>query len=256
MEKQKDKISSILVHLSNITDITELIRKMLTRETVNLENNSMFIHLIEGMKSSCESITKAFLNQGSEKGDNNSSFLSFQSSKKNTKDKSDFSIFSELGEEVTTVKSEISELNSKIEKIEKGYDENTSIVKNLNIISEVISENFVQIRTDYRKMFEVEKNPEISTFKSMVSKSIQTKFVAKESKSTSTTKFDLLAFNFSNLRPKFVLSQYPKSQHFIDKLTVIGVKSKGEYLIAQDSNGFGMVDFDDVFSQTNGKKIN
>lgn len=250
---EEDKISKLLNDVEDINDVTDVIKKKLNRGKSSLaQNNSMLIYLIEGMKSTCDSMISSLGVGKSELG--KSVVLSTDSNYFQKEE--EVNSFEELREEISLSKKEIFTLNSKIEKFEKKSEVNEGIMKNLNTISEMINQNLVKIKVEnkmiLREAFTEKKKHRISNFKKYLSKSTQTRLINKESKSTSTAEI-ALQFDSTYLRPKFVLSQYPKSQHFADKLTVIAVKSVNEYLIAQDSNGFGMMEYDDVFSQSNGK---
>lgn len=251
------KISRLRDHLNDITDVTDLAKKMLVRDKSHIQNPPMLIYLMEGMKSTCDKVITVVMS-GHEKGDkNNTSLMNMSSStrigREANSESKDQEIYDEFYERMNKSKTEIYNLSSKVRKLEEKSDQNGAIVQNLMLISQTINDNLVKIEAGNQKMMEdAPQVNHISGYRLTASKSIQTKIISKDSKGTSTLRVKT-AFNSSNLRPKFVLSQYPKSQHFIDKLTVIAVKSINEYLIAQDSNGFGMMELDDVFSQTNGK---
>lgn len=214
---------------------------------------------MEGMKSTCDKFIIAVKND-QEKGDKNtSSYPSILNSTRmgmdSPHDVNGQNLFDGFEEKMNKSKSDIYNLSSKVKKLEEKSDQNEAIVENLMLISQTINENLVKIEAgSHNGMKDDPASGQISAYKSTACKSVQTRVVNTESRGTSTLK-TRMAFNSGNLRPKFVLSQYPKSQHFIDKLTVIAVKSVNEYLIAQDSNGFGMMEYDDVFSQTNGKVL-
>lgn len=256
---EKSSITKFLDNLEDIIDVTNLMKKMITRgKKILIQNHSMLIYLIEGMKSTCDELISGLMSDKDGRSSKDKivskTLQSVSNSPRQTKESGEQSFFEELSEEISFSKNEIISLSTKIDDIKKSTYKNTGMMENLTMISQTIDQNLLKIEVLNRQVLEFSPIKENSLYKNYVSKSIQTKYVTTENKSTSTVG-TLQYFDSTYLRPKFVLSQYPKSQHFTDKLTVIAVKSKNEYLIAQDSNGFGMMEFDDVFSQTNGIKI-
>ena len=60
-------------------------------------------------------------------------------------------------------------------------------------------------------------------------------------------------FKYSQLQMKFELINKNMSSHFKEKLTVISAKSRSDYMVVQENNGFSLLSDGNVVTQLSGK---